>query len=218
MRSIDLFEIISGGDPVREKSASLYQDILLYSLEIKEELDFCFRFTELGNYLVRANIKIRQYYDGTSSKKNTTFSNRLHGQKRKILNCLQELIRLNLIVSYETVKSAKNDLLTMSYKFTKKGILLALLLGTQSQDPKLASRCIDILFPYVTEPIRTVIGETMPLIYNNFRKVLLEFLEKKSAATFIIAIHLKDKESFESLIDGVEAQIRKLDSLKWQEK
>ena len=130
MRSISLdslYEKSLGGQ--HNNDQLLYQNILHYST-----INSTFRFSELGNWLVRNNREMLSFYDGTSSKKNTPYSRRVHGQERRIQNKLDDLIQLKLIDAKETVKSHKNNLNTQLYSSTKSGQLLLLLIKAKDEE------------------------------------------------------------------------------------
>lgn len=130
MRSISvdsLYEKSLGGQ--HNNDQLLYQNILHYST-----INNTFRFSELGNWLVRNNKKMLSFYDGTSSKKNTPYSRRVHGQERRIQNKLDDLIQLKLIDAKEIVKSQKNNLDTPLYSSTKPGHLLILLIKAKDEE------------------------------------------------------------------------------------
>jgi hypothetical protein len=130
MRSISvdsIYEKSIGG--YHNNDQLLYQDILYYSTT-----NHTFRFSELGNWIVRKNREILSFYDSTSSKKNTPYSKRVHGYRKRIQNKLDDLIRLKLIDIKGTVKAEKNILITPLYSSTKPGHLLILLIKAKDEE------------------------------------------------------------------------------------
>lgn len=108
----------------------LYQDILLYST-----INGTFRFSELGQWLVRNNREMLSYYDSTSSKKNTPYARRVHGQTKRIQNKLDDLVGLKLIDVKEPVEARKNKMIgTPSYSSTKPGYLLRWLIKAKDEE------------------------------------------------------------------------------------
>jgi len=135
MRSIDINAIFEKDANNRYTDDSLlYQDILHYST-----ISGTFKFRELANWLVRNNNAIRSYYDATSSKKNTNYNARVHGQSTGIQNKLDHLIKLKLIYIVGPIKSEKNPLDTKLYSYTKSAHLLAWLILIKDKEERIAN-------------------------------------------------------------------------------
>ena len=113
IRAIDaIFEKGEGRDYTDD--ALLYQDILAYYFIIKErpaEND-SFKFTELANWLLRNNREFLRYYDSTSTRRNTPFNARIHAQRIRIQNKIDDLTALKLIEIKGNIKGQKNILET----------------------------------------------------------------------------------------------------------
>jgi hypothetical protein len=107
------------------KDALLYQDILKYSIVIKDENsdNNSFRDRQLTRWLIGYNQDFVNYYKGSDShiKMNNRIENRLPRIKAKI----NDLVHLCLIKISGTTKASKVDTDIYIYKHTEFGQLLA---------------------------------------------------------------------------------------------
>jgi hypothetical protein len=119
-----IFERVEG---LREytKDSLMHQDILEYG--IKHCDGHGFRLTELANWLMRNNLEMKNYY--VDNKSRTPIYARVGYRHQRIQSCLQNLIRLGLLIEKGKVKAQKNNELTSLYDFTREGYLLSAILG-----------------------------------------------------------------------------------------
>ena len=119
-----IFERVEG---LREytKDSLMYQDILEYGIKHCDEHGF--RLTELANWLMRNNLEMKNYY--VDNKSRTPICVRVGYRRQRIQSCLQNLIRLGLLIEKDKVKAKKNNELTSLYDFTREGYLLSAILG-----------------------------------------------------------------------------------------
>jgi len=118
-----IFERVEG---LREytKDSLMYQDILEYGIKHCDEHGF--RLTELANWLMRNNLEMKNYY--VDNKSRTPICVRVGYRRQRIQSCLQNLIRLGLLIEKDKVKAKKNNELTSLYDFTREGYLLSAIL------------------------------------------------------------------------------------------
>ena len=107
-------------------NALLYQNILEFIFEPKDEKKPGIRFSNLAKWLMKNNVEFREYYSG--SKGHTPISSRIADRRRKIQNHINNLIRLRLMFEYRQTKSLTNNSQTMLYEYTIFGQILALLI------------------------------------------------------------------------------------------
>jgi hypothetical protein len=114
------FERVEGSTEYTNDSL-MYHDILEYG--IKHCDGHGFRLTELANWLMRNNLEMKNYY--VDNKSRTPISARAAYRRQRIQSCLQNLIRLGLLMEKGKVKAQKNNELTSLYDFTREGYLLS---------------------------------------------------------------------------------------------
>ncbi len=113
------------------KGSLLLQDLLRYSLIINElplAQEVHFKKRKLQNWVVRNNKEIIDFYNKTLNRRNTTYYNRVHGKEEKLNNAFEILVKLNLIQSAGLAPAEKTGAPITTYKYTKGGILLALII------------------------------------------------------------------------------------------
>ena len=203
IRTIDaIFEKGEGRDYTDD--ALLYQDILSYYFIIKKRSseNDSFKFTELANWLLRNNREFLAYYDSTSTRRNTPFNARIHAQRIRIQNKIDEMTALRLIEIKGNVKGQKNILETPLYAYTKLGYLLTLiiqstLLEKQSYDERKLDKIVNI-----EKELDNVSNELFYLLDSVFFKVQ----ENSSSATIFYSHFFKrcrDKGVFNKLIEHI---------------
>jgi hypothetical protein len=97
-----------GEGRIPSSNAQLYQDILLFSLNLKEyhpEANGTFRVRELARWLIQNHKKYRDEYQ--SSKKN--FSERIEDRLDTIKTKVKDLIKLDLIEHIGTAPQSKGS-------------------------------------------------------------------------------------------------------------
>ena len=105
-------------------NASLYQNILEYA-NLPTSISG-FRFTELGNWLMKKNIEfINDYSD---SKASTTMSSRIANKRQRIQNCIDNLQKWDFLMVSKMVTAEKNNTETPFYVLTPLGKLVFLII------------------------------------------------------------------------------------------
>jgi hypothetical protein len=114
------------------KNALLLQDQLKYSMVVNKsrvENNNHFKLRELQNWIVRNNKHIIEYYDKSTHRIHTPYSNRVHAMEERINDKFQSLIQTGLISKVGTERAEKlRGMVTPLYGFTKSGILLRLII------------------------------------------------------------------------------------------
>jgi hypothetical protein len=114
------------------KSALLYQDIFRYYFVINKTLseNIPFRLRELQNWIVRNNLEIIEYYQG--SKSHTSISNRIHAREERINGMFEKLIQMHLINKSGTGIGRKVEVEVPLYCYTETGRLIVLIIKSMN--------------------------------------------------------------------------------------
>lgn len=197
IRTIDgIFEKDIGRDYTDD--ALLYQDILAYSTIIKKNSseNVSFKFTELANWLLRNNREFLSYYDSSSTRRNTRFNARIHAQRIRIQNKIDDLIALKLIETKGTIKAEKNILETPLYAYTKLGYLLNLIIQSTLLEKQISNEGKPEKVLAKKKELDSVNNEIFYLLDSIFFKVE----QNSSSATIFYSHFFKNAETKEFLI------------------
>jgi len=116
-------------------NALLLQDLLRYSLVINQlplVKTTPFKLRELQNWIVRNNKQIVDYWNETTRRSKTPYSNRVHAMEGKINDRFEILQELNLIHQSGTAPAEKVSIQVSSYEYAKAGVLLALIIKSMN--------------------------------------------------------------------------------------
>src|SRR5215212_3224518 len=203
IRTIDaIFEKGEGRDYTDD--AFLYQDILAYYIIIKKSSseNVSFKFTELASWLLRNNREFRAYYDSTSTRRNTPYNARIHAQRIRIQNKIDDLTTLKLIEIKRNVKGQKNILKTPLYAYTKLGYLLTLIIQSTLLEKQICDERMSEKIVNINKELDIVSNELFYLLDSVFFKVQ----ENSSSATIFYSHFFKrcrDKGVFNKLIEHI---------------
>lgn len=126
----DIFQIKDDTGRYTE-DAVLLQDLLRYSLVINKvpsKIAVSFKKRELQKWTVIHNQEISSYYNDALHRRNTTYSNRIHGMRSKLNSKFEILLSLNLIMQEGTSPAEKIKASVPLFKYTMGGLLLALII------------------------------------------------------------------------------------------
>jgi hypothetical protein len=198
----DIFEKGTGRDYTDD--ALLYQDIVAYSTIIKmsSSENVSFKFTELANWLLRNNTEFLSYYDSSSTRRNTSYNARIHAQRIRIQNKIDDLIALKLIETKGTIKAEKNILETPLYAYTKLGYLLNLIIESTTLEKQINNEGKQEKVLDKKKDLDSVNNELFCLLDSVFFKV-----EQNSSCATIFYSHFikkcRDKGVFNKLIEHI---------------
>jgi hypothetical protein len=126
----EIFEKRNDGNYTQD--ALLYQDILRYYFSINKTLseNNPFLLRELQNWIVRNNLEIVKYYQG--SKSHTSYSNKIHAKEGRINAKFENLVEWKLFHGAGTQKGKKVKVDVSLYVYSKMGILLTLIIKSMN--------------------------------------------------------------------------------------
>jgi hypothetical protein len=125
----------------------LLQDFLSYSLTISQlplTKEAHFKKRQLERWVVQNNKQILDFYNETDKRKHKTIGNRVHGMQEGLDNAFGTLVQLNLIRSAGIALQEKTGAPVTTYKYTKGGILVALIIKKMNSSKRLEEVYRDI--------------------------------------------------------------------------
>ena len=118
------------------KRALFYQDILLYSKDIKEMQKSSFKDRELTNWLLKYNSELVNYYSERPYN-HTPPSARAENRLDRVKESVRDLINLGLIRETGTAPAEKGGTRPVQlYGYTEDGLLLTCLIESFDQNKR----------------------------------------------------------------------------------
>ena len=147
LRPPSIHLIFEKGNGSYTKRALFYQDILLYSKDIKEMQKSSFKDRELTNWLLKYNLELVDYYSKPPYN-HTPPSARAENRLDRVKASVRDLINLGLIRETGTAPAEKGGTRPVQvYGYTDDGILLACLIESfdQNKRERAYSEAYDVL-------------------------------------------------------------------------
>lgn len=181
-------------------NALMYHDMLRYGRE-RESNNEGFRFTDLGNWLIKNNREFYNYY--TDSKKRTPPNIRLANNRQRIQKLIDGLVTLGLLKISSFVEAEKNRREHIEiYNFSMEGLFLSWLLKAGDEEisskqssetiahiSDLVDKCTQASDSYINFIVAFFLSSILPYytIYTG-KDLLLLFLGIRSPLNWILAI------------------------------